>query len=440
MEKQISLQAAVPVTENSRIQIIDLLRGFALLGILMMNIAGFAMADYSFETFKNDPDSINFWVYQVIGIFFEGKMRAMFGMVFGAGVLLFIANKGTKGASVHGLYYRRMLWLLLFGLIHSHLLLWIGEILYLYAVCGMILYLFRNVAARYLVWAVPIVAVISFVAGTIQYQDMRDKRIAYVEAVAAQSQNQTLTQAQTKALTEWREVEKTMIPNREDAKANTAKMKSDYGTVAGYLRPKAFEFQTKFLPYEVWDSLALMLLGLALFKWGFLTGTWSNKDYWTVVKIGYGIGLPLVMYSNYYAFHHFSTLEANLARMEQVAVNWVSLIYPFQRILLVMAHAAALILMFKSGIARGLFSRLAAVGRMALSNYISHTVICTLIFFGYGLNYYAELEFYQIYFIVLGIWIFQLIVSPIWLKYFLFGPLEWLWRSLTYWKLQPMKR
>ena len=183
-----------------------------------------------------------------------------------------------------------------------------------------------------------------------------------------------------------------------------------------------------------------MLLGLALFKWGFLTGSWSNTDYWKVVKIGYGIGLPLVIYSMYYSFIHFSTLEANLARMEKVAINWVDLIYPFQRILLVMAHAAALILLYKSGKIQGLFSRLAAVGQMAFTNYISHSVICTLFFFGYGLNYYAELEYYQIYFVALAIWIFQLIISPIWLKYYRFGPLEWLWRSLTYWKVQPFKR
>jgi len=441
MEQPVFSQAKIaPVAESSRIAIIDMLRGFALLGILLMNIPGFSMADYSFEVFKNDPDNINFWLYQIIGIFFEGKMRAMFGMVFGAGVLLFIANKSTKGVSVHVLFYRRMFWLLLFGLIHSHLILWIGEILYLYAVCGMILYLFRNVPPKYLVWAVPIVAVVSFVAGTIQYQDIRTKRIAYVEATKAKSQNQTLTAAQNKALTEWREIEKTMIPNREDAKANTKKMKSDYSTVASYLRPIAFEIQTKYLPFEVWDSLALMLLGLALFKWGFLTGAWSNKDYWTVIKIGYGLGLPLVIYANYYSFHHFSTLEANLARMEQVPINWVNLIYPFQRILLVMAHAASLILLYKSGVVQGLMNRLVAVGRMAFTNYISHSVICTLFFFGYGLNYFAELEFYQIYFVAFAIWIFQLIISPIWLKYFRFGPLEWLWRSLTYWKMQPMKR
>ena len=440
MEKLTSSSVAAPVSENSRISLIDMLRGFALLGILMMNIPGFSMADYSFEAFKNDPDSFNFWLYQFIGVFFEGKMRAMFGMVFGAGVLLFIANKSAKGTSVHWLYYRRMFWLLIFGLIHAHLILWIGEILYLYAVCGMILYLFRNVPPRYLVWAVPIVAVVSFVAGAIQYQDIREKRIAYSQATKAKSENKTLTATQTKALTEWREIEKTMIPNREDAKTNTKKMKSDYSTVAGYLRPIALDIQTKYLPFEIWDSLALMLLGLALFKWGFLTGAWSNKEYWRVVKIGYGLGLPLVIYANYYAFHHFSTLEANLARMEQVPINWVNLIYPFQRILLVMAHAAALILLYKSGVIQGLMNRLVAVGRMAFTNYISHSVICTLFFFGYGLNYYAELAFYQIYIVVLAIWAFQLIISPIWLKYFLFGPLEWLWRSLTYWKVQPLKR
>ncbi|MBB3837573.1 uncharacterized protein FHS57_001570 [Runella defluvii] len=440
MEKLTPSSVAAPVPETSRISLIDMLRGFALLGILMMNIPGFSMADYSFEAFKNDPDSFNFWLYQFIGVFFEGKMRAMFGMVFGAGVLLFVANKSGKGTSVHWLYYRRMFWLLIFGLIHSHLILWIGEILYLYAVCGMILYLFRNVPPRYLVWAVPIVAVASFVAGTIQYQDIREKRIAYSEATKAKSENKTLTATQTKALTEWREIEKTMIPNREDAKANTKKMKSDYSTVAGYLRPIALDIQTKYLPFEIWDSLALMLLGLALFKWGFLTGAWSNKEYWTVAKIGYGFGLPLVIYSNYYAFHHFSTLEANLARMEEVPINWVNLIYPFQRILLVMAHAAALILLYKSGVIQGLMNRLVAVGRMAFTNYISHSVICTLFFFGYGLNYYAELAFYQIYIVVLAIWAFQLIISPICLKYFLFGPLEWLWRSLTYWKVQPLKR
>jgi uncharacterized protein len=97
-------------------------------------------------------------------------------------------------------------------------------------------------------------------------------------------------------------------------------------------------------------------------------------------------------------------------------------------------------LLYRAGVWRSLMQRLAAVGQMAFTNYIMHTVFCTLIFFGYGLNYYAEMQYYQLYFVVAAIWVFQLIVSPIWLKYYLFGPLEWLWRSLTYWQVQPMRR
>lgn len=440
MEDIPQIEAAAPVSEGNRLKVIDALRGVALLGILLMNMPGFSMPDYSFETFKNDPSSINFWVYAVISVLFEGKMRALFGMVFGAGVLLFIANKSGTGKSVHSLFYRRMFWLVIFGLIHAHLILWIGDILYLYGICGMLLYLFRNVAPKYLILGVPLVAVISFAAGTMFYQEIRAQRIAYVQAVAAQNANQTLTDDQTKALDEWRELEKTLIPSRADAEENTAKMRSDYWTVAARLRPLAIKFQTVFLPIEVWDSLALMLLGLALFRWGFLTGKWSNADYWKVVWVGYGLGLPLVIYSFYYGFLNFSTLEANLARMEQVPINWVDLIYPFQRILLVMAHSALLILLFKSNKIQGLFRRLEAVGQMAFTNYISHSVICTLFFFGYGLGYYGYLEYYQTYILVLAIWVMQLIVSPIWLKHFYFGPLEWLWRSLTYWKIQPFRR
>jgi uncharacterized protein len=435
-----AVATTAPVAETNRIKTIDMLRGVALLGILLMNIPTFSMADYSSEVYRNDPSSGNFWLNAFISVVFEGKMRALFGMVFGAGVLLFTMKKESLGKPVHALFYSRMFWLVVFGLMHAHLLAWWGDILYVYGICGMVVYLFRNVPPKYLVLGVPLVAIWGFVSGTRFYQDLRTKRIAYVEATKAKADNKTLTDTQTKALTEWRQIELTMIPNREDAQKNTQTMKSDYKTVATYMRTLAWETETKFLLLDMWDSLALMFLGLALFKWGFLTGNWSRKDYWKVVWIGYGIGLPLVIYSFYYGFINFPNLEANLARMERVSINWVNLIYPFQRILLVMAHVAALILLYKSNIAQSLFKRLEAVGQMAFTNYISHTVICTLFFYGYGLNYFGVLEFYQIYFLVAIIWLFQLIISPIWLKYYYFGPLEWLWRSLTYWQLQPMRR
>jgi uncharacterized protein len=429
-----------PVAETSRVKVIDALRGVALLGILLMNIPGFSMPNYSFESFKNDPSQFNFWLMTFIEIVFEGKMRAMFGMVFGAGVLLFVASKEENGKPAHLLFYRRMLWLVLFGLIHAHLILWIGDILYLYGICGMLVYLLRNVKPRYLAMALPLVAITDFASGTWNYQSIRAKRIAYSDAKRAEAAHLQLTETQAKALADWREIETSMIPNREDAKQNTAKMKSGYSTVAGYLRPIAVQIQTKYLPIEIWDSLALMMLGLALYRWGFFAGAWSRQDYLKVVGVGYGLGLPLVMFSAYYGFRNFSTVEANLALMEQVPIQWIGLIYPFQRLLLVMAHASALILLYQAGTARRLFQRLEAVGQVAFTNYIMHSVICTLFFFGYGLNFYGELAYYQLYYLVAAIWILQLILSPIWLGLFRFGPLEWMWRSLTYWRLQPMRR
>ncbi len=432
--------APAPVSETERLKLIDALRGVALLGILLMNIPGFAMPNYFSESFKSDPANINFWVSAVISVVFEGKMRALFGMIFGAGVVLFVSKKEAAGRSVTGLFYRRMFWLVLFGLIHAHLILWIGDILYLYGFCGMLVYLFRKVKPIYLVMGVPLVAVFDFTAGTLLYQHIRAQRIAYVQASALAAENKPLTEAQKDAIAQWREMEKTFIPNREDAQENTRKMKSDYATVASYLRPLAWKIETIFLPIEIWDSLALMLLGLALYQWGFLSGQWSNRGYWKVVAIGYGIGLPLAIFSFYHGYLYSPNHEASLRRMELVPIEWVRLIYPFQRIFLVMAHVAALILLYKSRYGQALFRCLEAVGRMALTNYIMQSVICTLFFFGYGLNYYAELEFYQIYFVVAAIWIVQLIVSPLWLRFFLFGPLEWVWRSLTYWRIQPFLR
>lgn len=431
---------AHPVADTERLPLIDILRGVALLGILLINIPGFAMPQYYSEAFRSNPRDGNFWLHAFITVFWEGKMRALFGMVFGAGVLLFTAKKEALGRPVTGLFYRRMFWLLLFGLIHAHLLLWEGDILYFYAICGMIVFLFRNMRARHLALFVPVVAILDFGVYATYYSQIRSQHIAYGEAVVARDAGAELTGDQATALTGWRELEKSIIPNREDAAENTRKMKGDYASVAGYIRPLALDFQTKYLPISIPDSVALMLFGMALLKWGFLGGKWSRRTYWRLVALGYGLGLPLVVYSFYYTTIHNPTMEAALVHMDTQPIPWVRLIYPFQRLLLVMAHASLIILIFQGKWLGNLGRRFAAVGKMAFTNYITHTLICSLVFFGYGLNYFAEMEYYQIYVLALGIWIFQLILSPWWLDRFQFGPLEWLWRSLTYWKVQPFRR
>ncbi|HEV7380717.1 MAG TPA: DUF418 domain-containing protein [Dyadobacter sp.] len=429
-----------PVAQSNRISTIDILRGVALLGILLMNIPMFSMPARYSEAFRSNPEDFNFWVRAVILVVFEGKMRALFSMIFGAGILLFTTKKEAAGKSTAFLFYRRMGWLVLFGLTDAHVLLWEGDILYAYGVIGMLAFLFRKVKPIYLALGVPLVALIDFGMSHSFYSDLRTKRLDYVKVQKEIKTGQKPNPEQQKVLTQWREVELDFVPNEQDIKDNIKKMKSGYSTVAKKIRKESWNWQTKYFLYGVADPLALMLLGIPLFKWGFLTNQWSGRKYRLTMLIGYGIGLPLVLYDVYYGFVNMPNLAASFRHMETHPIVWANVIYPFQRILLVMAHTAAIMLMIRSGILSKFMTRLAAVGQMALTNYVMHTVICTLFFFGYGLNYYATFQYYQIFYVVSAIWILQLLLSPVWLRHFYFGPLEWLWRSLTYWKMQPMRR
>lgn len=442
-----------PTSQAERIQTIDILRGVALLGILLMNIPYFAMAERFSEVFQSDPTNVNFWVSAGITILFEGKMRALFSMIFGVGIILFMARKEKPGQSgtgrvpaghrAIGLFFRRMGWLVLFGLIDSHVLLWMGDILYYYGIIGMIAFWFRNMKPTYLALGVPLVAIIGFVASTLFYQNVRNKRMAYLAVQTVQKQGQKLTVAQQQTLKDWQEAQKQFFPNKAEIAEHTRLMKSDdYFTVAKRYRKDVWQHQTIYLVFGLWDPLALMLLGMALYKWGFITGQWSRRRYWQTMLIGYGLGLSLVIYSFYYGYTNIPNTAAFMVYFETHPILWIDLIYPFQRILLVMAHASLLILLIHraAGRGQGLLNRLGAVGQMTFTNYVMHTLICTFVFFGYGLNQYAEWQFYQLYFLVAAIWVLQLIVSPIWLRYYQFGPLEWVWRSLTYWQRQPMRR
>ncbi len=429
-----------PVAQTDRIQSLDILRGIALLGILMMNIPIFAMPERYTDAFSQNTHSLNFWTDAIVTVLLEGKMRALFSMLFGAGILLFTSRKEQNSNRGSFLFFRRMIWLVIFGLIHAHLLLWQGDILYFYGVVGMLAFLFRKMKPQYLALGVPIVAIIGFVTSTLFYQHLRQQRLDYNTAVAVQQRYQKLTPKQTQAIADWKASEREYLPNKPIIDAHTRSMKTDYSGVAKYIRPLVFNYQTKYLIFSIGDILALILLGMALFKWKFFTSDWTTAQYRLTALIGYGTGLPLVILSYHHFYQQAPGGAAFVRYLETHAISWWPLIYPFQRILLVMAHTSVILLVVRAGIWKALTSRLAAVGQMAFTNYVMHTVICTLYFFGYGFNQFAQLEYYQLFYVVAIVWLIQLVVSPIWLKYFLFGPLEWLWRSLTYWHLQPMRR
>jgi uncharacterized protein len=179
----------------------------------------------------------------------------------------------------------------------------------------------------------------------------------------------------------------------------------------------------------------MMLLGMALLKLGFFSNQWSTKGYALVLLVGYGVGIPI----GYLYFKGIEWWIGDIGRYFDMYRAPHENLYDFKRVFLSLGHASLLMLVYRSGLLNWLMRALANVGQMAFTNYLSQSIICSFIFFGYGFGYYDTLRFHQIYYVVFAIWTFQLIFSSIWLSYFRFGPFEWLWRSLTYWKKQPMK-
>ena len=174
----------------------------------------------------------------------------------------------------------------------------------------------------------------------------------------------------------------------------------------------------------------MMLLGMALFKLGVFSASKSRGVYMLMVIIGFGIGIPLILtglsqheahdYAQEYS--QFVGMQYNYWGSLGVALGWVGIV----------------MLVCKAGLLNFIAAALAAVGRMALTNYLMHSIVCTLFFYGYGLGYYGSFNLAEQMIVVGAVWLFQLIASPIWLTMFRFGPAEWLWRSMTYWRRQPM--
>jgi uncharacterized protein len=421
-------------SRGQRIVALDILRGVALLGILLITMPKFALPERYLETILQDLDSLNFKAAYFNNIFFEGKMRALFSMIFGAGVILFLSDKEKSGKSVAGLFYSRMFWLAMFGLFHAHVLLSGGDILFLYALCGMILFFFRNMKPILLLGAVLLITLLEMTMNTYFYNNSRSQRMAYLEVQQLEQQGVVLNEGQLNAKTEWLEKEEGYFPTRENIDKEIEIMRSQYWTVAGKMRDTLILRETKLAPFLMVDPIAAMFLGMALFQWGFFTGHLRKKIYiWTLI-VCYGIGFPLALYSWNNSINFPNLVEFIESNPYKIGIY----VYPIQRILIALGHVSLIVLLIRGEVFRRLFHALAAVGKMAFSNYILQTIICTLIFFGYGLGYFARLEYYELTFVVMAIWTLQLIISPLWLKHFRFGPLEWAWRSLTYWRRQSM--
>ena len=398
-----------PTTATERLLSLDILRGFAVLGILVMNIQSFSMiaAAYFNPTAYGDFSGMHQWVWMLSHVLADQKFMTIFSIMFGAGIVLITQKMEGSGRGPAGLHYRRTFWLLIIGLGHAYLF-WFGDILVTYALCGFVLYLFRNLSPRKLVTiGVCMVAVSSLLFLLLGM-----------------------------AIANGIEIEGSLLEDWQPSASAIAQEVAAYrGTIVEQFEMRAaqaYKAQIEAFPWwGFWRAGGLMLIGMALFKWGVLSAQLTRATYLRMVTVGFGIGLPIVIYGMFSMMNSDWSFE--YARFFGWQFNY------WGSILVSLGYIGLVMLFSLSNTMQWLKDALAAVGRMALTNYLLHSFLCTLLFYGHGFGLFGYVERTGQAIIVIAIWVLQLIVSPIWLRHFRFGPMEWLWRSLTYMKLQPMR-
>ncbi|WP_428409248.1 DUF418 domain-containing protein [Hyphococcus sp.] len=421
-----------PAPAAARIEALDALRGFAVLGIFVINIIGFSMPEIAFSnpTVAGGDGALNYGLWSFTTVFVEGSMRGLFSLMFGAGVILFTARALYPDGPIRiaDLYYRRTLWLLVFGVFHALALLMPGDVLQIYGLAGLALFPFRILKPRKLIFLAGV-----FLAGLtlLTYLDEAPQTELGRKAAAIEAKTGELSDEDEAVLEEWRENLAYNDPPEEEIEDQIAARTGDISTVyASNAEVVAAYSGVSDILWWTADAFMMMLIGMAFYQWRIITGERSTMFYLFLAGAGYAIGLSLRILAVTQRWEaDFSPILWAWATFEQTA-----------RVATTIGHIGMFFLLWKA-FSRALpFRALAAAGRMALSNYIGQTIIANLIFSGVGLGLYGSLDRANVYLIMVVIWIAQLAFSLWWLARFRFGPLEWVWRCLTYWRAQPFRK
>lgn len=395
-----------PISEQNRLSSIDMLRGLALLGILLMNIQSFAMigAAYSFPNLHMDVSGLNLVVWTMSHVFADLKFMAIFSMLFGAGIILSTRRQDQAGHSTLFFHNIRTFWLLMFGVLHAYFI-WYGDILVTYALCGFVVYWFRNLS-------VPILLCMGGISLSIALLIMVSAGIAPADVQLG--------------------ILRDFVPNNAEIASEVAAYRGAWADVQHVRLIEALDMQFSAIPlFLFWRARGLMLIGMALFKLGVFNAARSPKFYLRLVGVTGVIGFSLIGYGAVQLIDQ--NWDPGYSLLQHGGVyNYLG------SIAVALFYVGCMMLIAQNRVWPAAQARLAAVGRMAFTNYILQSVIATIFFYGYGFGFFGSVERWGQFLIVLLIWTFQLWLSPIWLSRFRFGPLEWLWRSLTYFKFQPM--
>ncbi|WP_253737793.1 DUF418 domain-containing protein [Halohasta salina] len=392
-----------PTPPGERIVSLDVLRGFALLGILVINIRVFGMpfAVLRNPTVYGDLTGLNYVAWLAGHVFAKEKFITLFTLLFGAGIVLFTRSKDDETAV--RLHYRRTAILLVIGLAHAYLL-WYGDILVPYAVCGLLVVSARN-------WEPAVQLRLG---------------LLLVAVPTLMTVLQGLSMDPGAAVAGW-------TPSAETLAAEVETYRSGWLAQFDHRAPTAWLLQTgSLIAGTGWRIGGLMLVGMGLFKSGVLSNTRSTRFYWRLLVAGGLGGLTLIAAGVWY-IESVDWMGPEAAYFGSQFNYWGSL-------LLAAAYIAAVMLYCRWRTEGPLLTALSAVGRTALSNYLLQTVLATSIFYGHGLGLFGTMSRVELLGVVVGIWTVQIVLSVLWMRYFKFGPVEWLWRTGTYGRRQPLRK
>jgi uncharacterized protein len=412
-----------------RIAAMDVVRGVALFGILLMNITGMGMP-FSVANNAAGESGADLWAWIVINFGFEGTQRGLFSLLFGAGVILFTSRLEAAGrADAADIYFRRNLWLVAFGCVNSFFLLWIGDILFYYGVTALFLYVFRKLPPKKLLAIGVGVLVLGSAWSAAETATTLALHRDYQAATSAKAAGAKLDEEQKGAIEAWEGRVAEFRPTDAELQERAQKSRSGYASAFLHRGAINLEAQSWMLYRYFADIFGMMIIGMALFKLGVLTLERPARFYVAMTLAGYGVGLAVnAAEVQWIMAHDFSLLATSQANMT----------YDVGRLPTTLGHLGLLLLFVRSGLLPWLRDALAAVGRMAFTNYIVHSVVALVIFVLLG--QFGRLARHELYYIVFAVWAVQLVYSPLWLRHYRFGPLEWLWRYLTYGKRPPFRR
>lgn len=395
-----------PISLQERIEVLDVLRGLAICGILIGNMqwfSGYGMMPPALARQSQFSDQVTHFL---VHFFVEGKFYSLFSFLFGFGFALQIARAEERGDTEASLFKRRLFWLLVIGLLHAYLL-WAGDILSIYALMGFLLISFRQKTnSSLLKWAfaLMVVPILTYI-------------LLYILFVSF-APPETVAKIDASQIGFWSAAIKKV-------------QESNYlQIVTGYnLNYIVGRYASLILEMRLPKILAMFLLGFYAYRRGFFQDLRRHQPFIRRVLV-YTLVLGLV---GNIAFATFAGAEAVFPPSPAGIVGVITYAFGVPALaLFIIALVATQWQKPRASTARRLLALLAPVGRMALTNYLLQTSICVLIFYGYGFGYFGKIGATTATLIALAIFLFQILLSAVWLRYFSYGPMEWIWRQLTY--------